>query len=153
MTSQEKSRLLALLLDPQRWCQSAEARRADGQAVAYSDPAATAWDLTGALCQLFGWRRAGVLFIQIERRLHPRGRAGLVGEEAAIAAMIGLQSWNDDPQTSHPELLAVLGRLPVSDSADDGDEPSAAASPSGLDTGAGNGPPLTADDCPDGSVA
>jgi hypothetical protein len=114
MTSQEKDQLLALLLDARHWCQGAEARSADGEAVTYSDPQATAWDVTGAACQLFGWQRACELFIQIDRRLHPRAIGGLAGAGAAIAAMVGLQRWNDDPQRSHPELVAVLEGLPVS---------------------------------------
>lgn len=127
MTAQEKDRLLALLQDSRHWCQSAEARRADGQPVTYSDPEAAAWDLTGAACHLFGWRRACELFVQIERRSHPGAGARLVGGDAAITAMIRLQSWNDDPQTAHPELLAALARLPVSSPAGGvGEQPSAA---------------------------
>jgi len=125
MTSEEKHVLLALLSDPHHWCQSAEARRADGEAVNYSDPEASAWDLTGAACHRFGWRRACELFIQIERRLHPRARAGLAGADAAITAMIALQSWNDDPQTSHPELLAALAHVPVSNRPGNSEQPSA----------------------------
>lgn len=105
-------------MDARRWCQSAEARRADGQAVTYCDPEAAAWDLTGAVCRLFGWRRACELFIQIDQRLHPPTGAGAGGDP--IAAMICLQSWNDDPQTSHPDLVAVLERLPVSNRPGDG---------------------------------
>lgn len=113
MSPQEKEQLVALLADAQHWCQGAEARDANGQAVTYSDADATAWDLTGAACQLFGWRRACELFVQIERHLHPRARAGPPGSDAKITAMVGLQSWNDDPQTTHTELIARLQRLPV----------------------------------------
>ena len=156
MTSQEKDQLLALLLDVRHWCQAAEARRADGQPVSYSDPEATAWDLTGAVCHLFGWRRACELFIQIDRRLHPRPRAALAGD-AAITAMVGLQSWNDDPQRSHPELLAVLGQLPISNRAGGGEEPVVAA-PDGYLGSPSDGVPHRAPDglpgaVPDGSGA
>jgi hypothetical protein len=152
MTSQEKDQLLALLLDVRHWCRSAEARSGDGQPVTYSDPEATAWDLTGAVCHLFGWRRACELFIQIDRRLHPRARAALAGD-AAITAMVSLQSWNDDPQMSHPELLAVLERLPVSNRAGNGEEPSAAAPDNGSDKLPGGSPPTAPGSLPDGSVA
>ncbi len=113
MSPQEKEQLVALLADVRHWCQGAEARDADGQAVTYSDADATAWDLTGAACHLFGSRRACELFVQIERHLHPRARAGRPGNDAQIAAMVGLQSWNDDPQTTHPELIAQLQRVPA----------------------------------------
>jgi hypothetical protein len=114
MTSQEKDRLLTLLLDARHWCQTVEARAADGQAVTYSDPQAAAWDLTGAVCRLFGWRRACELFIQMDRRLHPRSGAEPAASDPAMVAMISLQSWNDDPHRSHPELVAFLEQLPVS---------------------------------------
>ena len=114
MTSQEKEQLLALLLDARHWCQAAEARSADGQPVTYSDSQATAWDLTGAACRLFGWRRACQLFVQFDRYIHPRARPGLAGRDAEITAMVGLQNWNDDPQTTHAGLLERLERLPVS---------------------------------------
>jgi hypothetical protein len=127
MMSEEKQELLALLSDPHHWYQSAEARGADGQAVNHSDPEATAWDLTGAVCPLIGWRRACELFVQIERRLHPPHPAGLDGGDAAISAMIGLQSWNDDPQTSHPQLLTAMARVPVSHRPGNGKQLSATA--------------------------
>lgn len=114
MTLHEKNRLLALFLDTRCWCQRAEARSADGEAVTYSDPQAAAWDVTGAVCHLFGWRRARELFLQIDRRLHARARSDTAGADAVITAMIGLQRWNDDPQTSHSALLAVLERIPIS---------------------------------------
>ena len=157
MTSQEKDQLLALLLDARHWCQAVEARTDDGQAVTYSDPAATAWDVTGAACHLFGWRRACALFIQIERHIHPRGRAGLAGREAEIAAMVGLQDWNDDAHTTHAELLTRLERLPVSTRSGNGQEVLIAAGDGELDrlsTGVLDTTPSSApDNGPDGSGA
>lgn len=152
MTSQEEVQLLALLLDERHWCQSAEARRADRQPVAYSDPETIAWDLTGAVCHWFGWRRACELFIQIDRRPHARAGAARVGN-AATTAMVSLQSWNDDPRMSHPELLAVLERLPVSNPADNGEEPSAAASDNRSNKLPGGSPPIAPGSLPGGSVA
>jgi hypothetical protein len=113
MRPEEKERLVALLLDAPHWCQGAEARAADGQAVTYSDADATAWDLTGAACHLFGSRRAGELFVQIDRHLHGGGIAGAADDGREIAAMVALQTWNDDVQTTHRELMSRLQSLPV----------------------------------------
>ncbi len=120
MNPGEKTQLVALLLDTQRWCQGAEARAANGQAVAYSHADATAWDLTGAACHLFGWRRARALFVQIDRHLHGRGSAGSAASGSEITAMVALQTWNDDPQTTHGELLSRLQSLPVRALAENG---------------------------------
>lgn len=132
MTSQEKEQLLALLLNAHCWCQAAEARSANGEAVTYSDPDAAAWDLTGAVCHLFGWRRACQLFVQLDRYIHPRARAGLAGRDAEIAAMVGLQNWNDDPQTTHAELLERLERVPVNLRPGDGTVQSAVETNGGI---------------------
>ena len=113
MSPDEKVQLVALLLDAQHWCQGAEARDADGHDVAYSDAGATAWDLTGATCRLFGWRRARELFVQIDRHLHERRLAGADQDHPEITAMVALQDWNDDTATTHAELLARLQSLPV----------------------------------------
>lgn len=137
MDPQEKKQLIALLADARHWCQGAEAHDAAGQAVTYSDPDATAWDLTGAACHLFGWRRACELFLQIERHFQPRAGAGGAGREAEITAMVVLQSWNDDPRATHPELLALLERLPVSNRPGNGDGPSGPV-PNGGSEGSGS---------------
>jgi len=127
MSPEEKDQLVALLLDAQHWCQGAEARNADGQAVAYSDADATAWDLTGAACHVFGWRRARELFVQIDRHLHSHGTAGADQSQSEITAMVALQTWNDDAQTTHVDLMSRLQSLPVR-------------------AGAGSGPSLPAGD-------
>jgi hypothetical protein len=113
MSPEEKEQLVALLLDAQHWCQGAEARNAEGHDVAYSDADATAWDLTGAACHLFGWRRACELFVQIDRHLNDRGTAEADKSDSGITAMVALQTWNDDAKTTHPELVARLQSLPV----------------------------------------
>ena len=120
MSPDEREQLVALLLDAQHWCQGAEARDADGHDVAYSDAAATAWDLTGAACRLFGWRRARELFVQIDRHLHDRRLAGADKDHPEITAMVALQDWNDDTATTHGELLTRLQSLPVRGAAGDG---------------------------------
>ena len=120
MSPQEKEQLLALLLDAQRWCQGAEARDPEGHEVVYSDADATAWDLTGAACHLFGWRRARELFVQIDRHLHDRCNAGVEKKHAEITAMVALQTWNDDAQMTHADLIARLQSLPVRTAGDPG---------------------------------
>ncbi len=113
MTVEEKQRLVGLLADPQRWCQGAEARDRVGEAVAYSDPEAAAWDLTGALCHLFGWRRACELFPQIQRHIAPPlpHRAPRLGP--GIDALVALQDYNDGENMTHAEMLACLENMPV----------------------------------------
>jgi len=119
MSPEEKEQLVALLLDARHWCQGAEARNAEGHDVAYTDADASAWDLTGAACHLFGWPRARELFSQLSRYLHG-GDGGAKQGESEIAGMVALQSWNDDAETTHAELIAWLQSLPVDGVADDG---------------------------------
>ncbi len=113
MSPEEKGQLVALLQDAQHWCQGAEARTAEGQPVPYTAAGATAWDITGAACHLFGLSRACELFVQIDRHLHGRDRAGTDKSQAEITAMVALQTWNDDAQTTHADLLTRLQSLPV----------------------------------------
>jgi hypothetical protein len=113
MTPQEKEQLVALLADARHWCQGAEAHDSAGEAVTYSDPDATAWDVTGAACRLFDLSRARQLFVQIDRHLHGGGTAGASRVDSEITAMVALQAWNDDAQTTHGELLSRLQSLPV----------------------------------------
>ena len=120
MSPEEKEQLVTLLLDAQRWCQGAEARAADGEAVAFSDADATAWDLTGAACHLFGWFRAREIFVHIEDHLHGHGTTGAATSNSQITAMVALQTWNDDAQTTHSELITRLQSLPVSGVGDNG---------------------------------
>ena len=96
MMPQEKQQLLAFLDHERRWCRDAEAHDANGDAVRYDDDTAVAWDVTGALCRLFGWRRACVLFEQLDR--HISGRRAAIGRHAGDAemdAMGALQDFND----------------------------------------------------------
>jgi len=96
MMHEEKEQLLALLDHERRWCRDAEAHDANGDAVHYGDDAAVAWDVTGALCRLFGWQRACVLFEQLDR--HINGKRVAVGwprGDAEMVAMGALQDFND----------------------------------------------------------
>lgn len=96
MMPDEKAQLLALFVDQGKWCRDAEARDADGHAVRFEDDTAVAWDITGALCRLFGWKRACVLFGQLDRHINGRRVAvGRLAGDAEMRAMGALQDFND----------------------------------------------------------
>ncbi len=114
MMPEEKAQLLALLEHEERWCRDVEAVNAAGVGVAFDDREAVAWDLTGALCRLFGWQRACVLFGQLER--HLVGKRKLTGwpvRDTPIDAMAALQAFNDDPGITFAALRERLGSMPV----------------------------------------
>ncbi|MCA9245066.1 MAG: hypothetical protein KDA32_14000, partial [Phycisphaerales bacterium] len=67
---EEREQLLQLLNAPSRWTQHMEAQDERGAPALYDSDDAVAWDLTGALCRLFGWRRGLALFEQIDRHAH-----------------------------------------------------------------------------------
>jgi hypothetical protein len=109
MMQAEKNRLLALVDGETRWCQDAEARDADGNPVRYDDDTAVAWDITGALCHLFGWQRACELFVQLDR--HVNGRRNPERwplADARIESMAALQDFNDSASTTFD---VVRGRI------------------------------------------
>jgi len=96
MMPDEKSELLTLLSGHGTWCRDAEARDANGEPVQYDDPSAVAWDLTGALCRLFGWKRACTLFGQLDRGIHGKRRSfGWPAPDSEMEAMRALQNYND----------------------------------------------------------
>lgn len=114
MMPEERMQLLALFEHPGKWCRNAEARDANGIGVAYDDDAAVAWDVTGALCQLFGWQRACVLFGQLER--HIVGKRKTVGwpiPDSSINAMVVLQEFNDRDDTTFDLLRERIEAMPV----------------------------------------
>jgi hypothetical protein len=114
MTPTEKDKLLALFDGKHRWCQNAEARDADGHPVRYDDLTAVAWDVTGALCRLFGWRWARELFGQLDR--HVTGRRKLVRgplHDIEINSMVALQDHNDRVGTTFEMVLAQIQSTPV----------------------------------------
>ena len=112
MTLNEKDRLLSMFLLPTSWCKEMEACDSSGESVHYDDPSAVAWDLTGGTCFLFGWDRAQQLFPQLERHLLNSRRNTLV-PNAAIASMVALQEFNDQPETTHSMLLDRIRTMPV----------------------------------------
>lgn len=114
MMPDEKTRLLALLTGPGDWCRDAEARDAEGAAVRFDDDTAVAWDITGALCHVFGWRRACVLFEQVEKHLVGKPRAfSRSMSNPSIDAMRALQNFNDRVETTFETLRAQLEAMPV----------------------------------------
>ncbi len=123
MMPDEKTQLLDLLEREDSWCRDAEAHDAAGNPVTYDDRAAVAWDLTGALCRLFGWQRACVLFGQMERHIVGRKRGAVrPGDDPAIEAMKSLQDFNDHAETSFAVLRERLEAMPVWNSGKPADE-------------------------------
>jgi hypothetical protein len=114
MMPEEKQQLLGLLDFEHRWCRDAEAHDANGNAVRYDDAAAVAWDITGALCRLFGWRRACELFGQLDR--HINGKRVVTHwpvRDAEIDAMAALQEFNDRADTTFKIVREQLETMPV----------------------------------------
>lgn len=110
----EKTQLLAMLAQAHNWCREAEARDSAGEPVNYDDETAVAWDLTGALCRLFGWQRARVLFEQFERHIFgKRPAAGWPPRNTWLDAMKVLQDFNDRPDMTYALIRETLEAMPV----------------------------------------
>ncbi len=128
MMTDEKTQLLALLDHRGKWCRDAEARDASGDAVTYDAISAVAWDITGALCRLFGWQRACVLFGQMERHLIGKRRAvGWPPRDTGVEAMVALQDFNDRTDTTFDLLRERLEAMPVWNSGNRASESAAEA--------------------------
>jgi len=111
---QEKTELLALLGRHGTWCRDAEARDAEGKPVRFDDPSAVAWDLTGALCHLYGWQRACVLFSQFDRHIHgKRKQLSWPATDPDIAAMESLQVFNDRADTVFATIRELVQTMPT----------------------------------------
>jgi hypothetical protein len=116
MLPEERDQLLALFGDARRWCQEAEARDQSGDPVRYSDAEAVAWDITGGVCRLFGWRRACELFPQLDRHIFGRrlGRPSQWDQPSdSMTAMAALQDYNDQHDTTYQEVFERLKTMPV----------------------------------------
>lgn len=114
MMPEEKTQLLALFECDTTWCRDVEARNANGDPVTYNADDAVAWDITGALCRLFGWQRACVLFGQFERHFIGKPisvRWPMTNE--SIDAMRALQDFNDRDDTTFELLHDRLEAMPV----------------------------------------
>lgn len=124
MMPEEKTQLLALLEHDGKWSQNAEARDANGDPVTYDDEAAVAWDITGAICRLFGWQRASVLFGQIDRHIFGKHKnVGWPVPDPGLAAMKALQDFNDRADTTFDTLRTRIEAMPVWNSGNRSDEP------------------------------
>ena len=115
MRTDELNELMELLANPKHWCQGAEARTASGAPVKYSDPEAIAWDITGALCVLFGWERACILFCQIDKHLLKDRSLRWRVHDVHVESMLALQEINDSHSTSHDWLIERLKTMRVFD--------------------------------------
>ena len=114
MMPEEKEQLLALLDHERRWCRDAEALDANCDAVHYDDDAAVAWDVTGALCRLFGWRRACLLFVQLDRHINGKRVAiGWRARDAEMDAMVSLQDFNDQVDMTFDIVRERIETMPV----------------------------------------
>lgn len=113
MLIKEKEKILAFFTDPQRWCRNAEARDETGEAVRYDHPSAVAWDMTGLMCLLFGWRRARELFCQLDRHIHGARRVEWPWADTAITSMVALQERNDENDTTFDMVIKWLQTMPV----------------------------------------
>jgi hypothetical protein len=114
MMPEEKEQLLAFLDHERSWCRDAEARDADSDAVGYDDAAAVAWDVTGALCRLFGWQRACVLFGQLDRHINGKRVAiGWPARDAEMDAMGALQDFNDRVDMTFDVMRERIETMPV----------------------------------------
>jgi hypothetical protein len=113
MMPHEKQRLLALFDREQRWCQNAEAQDEDGNPVTFDDTRATAWDITGAVCLLFGWKRACELFRQLDRHISGQKRDQWLNRQPEIDSLAALQDYNDDSETTYEMIVTQLRTMPV----------------------------------------
>jgi hypothetical protein len=81
--------------------------------IVYDDPSAVAWDITGALCLLFGWPRA-ILFEQLDRRIHGKVvKQGWPPRDWEMESMAALQYFNDGAETTFEMLRAKLESAPA----------------------------------------
>lgn len=112
MMQHEKDELLALFESSGKWCQRVEARDRRGNPVHYGDATATAWDIVGGMCFLFGWDRAFSLFLQVSRHFTGSQRSRTT-RNREIAAMVSLQDFNDRHDTTYEEVIDKMRGMPV----------------------------------------
>lgn len=118
MLPEEKAKLMSLFKTNDNWCRDAEARDTLGVAVRFDDPTAIAWDITGALCHLFGWTRARTLFGQFERHVNKARRVQGFNRDAEIESMVSLQEFNDRSDLTFEMFRHCLETIPVKEPAD-----------------------------------
>ncbi len=114
MMPEEKEQRLALLDHQRRLSRDAEGRDADRDAVQHDEDAAVAWDVTGALCGLLGWRRACVLFGKLDP--HVNGRPVAIGRptgDAEMHATGALRVFNDKVDVTFETVRERIETMPV----------------------------------------
>ncbi len=114
MMPDERDQLLTLFHAPTRWTQHVEAMDQRGEPVRYDSAGAVAWDLTGAICHLFGWRRGLALFEQLDRHAHgKRAAVGWPPRDTALDAFSRLQALNDGDETTFADVRQLIETMPV----------------------------------------
>ncbi|MCB9853422.1 MAG: hypothetical protein H6819_10035 [Phycisphaerales bacterium] len=113
MTQDERQALLDLLDEESRWCRDFEARNVNGQSTCFDSDDAVAWDLTGAICRLFGWERACALFGQFDRHINGKHTPVLLSRDNGIGAMVSLQTFNDNPETTYADVRNCIDSMPI----------------------------------------
>lgn len=94
----------ALIADPARWCRGTEARDAQGFAVPGVSSVATCWCAIGAVRSAAGGYQWADAAYCLARALHPDAPNGFAAEHG-----IGeVESHNDDPETTHADVLAMF---------------------------------------------
>ncbi|MCC6359903.1 MAG: hypothetical protein IT450_14255 [Phycisphaerales bacterium] len=114
MMADEKQLLLNFFNTASTWCQHVEARDLGANPVHCDDDAAAAWDITGAMYRLFGSRRAGALFAQLDRHIHGKRHVkAWPVRSPELDAMVALQAFNDASDTTFEVLRLRLETAPV----------------------------------------
>ncbi len=114
MMPEEKRQLLSLFDHEHRWCRDVEAQDATGEAVRYDEIAAVAWDITGALCHLFGWRRGSELFAQVDRHINGKRAANRWSTLPTLFhSMAALQKFNDRGDTTFEMVRGQIESMPT----------------------------------------
>ena len=88
---------LALISEPENWCQGSSAKDSRGHQVLFDNPGATAWCVNGAIWRAVGHYTDGDVLR--ETLCANGGEAGFFGSTAAF---------NDAPDTTHTEVVALL---------------------------------------------
>jgi hypothetical protein len=112
MTQNEKDRLLSLLGTEAAWCKGMEARDRRGRPLRHTDSDATAWDIVGAMCVLFGWARACELFLEVARHVAGWRRQPFHRDPESLA-MTALLDYNDKSETTYETVVGRLRSIPV----------------------------------------
>ena len=100
-----------LLNAPQAWCQDSPAKDARGHKRYASDPRAVSWCALAAIHKAYAASQREQAMERVLRALDvsERGLARMSATDKACCIM----EWNDDRQSSFPEVRAILRQAPV----------------------------------------